>query len=190
MCVVLRFIEYPGSYRHFELDANTFAEWEVDSLKFDGCNANASEYDTMYPAMGAALNNTGRSIAYICGWPLFQLGHANLTLVQAHCNSWRNFYDIQNSIESLNGVIDWFAKEQAQLIPVAGPGGWNDPDMIIAGNNCLTPGQARIQMSIWAILAAPLMLGSDIRSISSDIKAVGAGGARSQRRNLDANVVE
>lgn len=165
-------IDYPGSLDHFHLDAATFAEWQVDSLKFDGCFADPKQYDTHYPLMGQALNATGRPIAYICSWPAYQIGSANFTRIRTFCNSWRNYKDIQNTFQSVNQILDWFAAQQDELQPVAGPGGWNDPDMLIAGNNCLTVGQTKIQMTTWAILAAPLMLGNDIRTISPQLKAI------------------
>ena len=99
---------YPGSLNHFELDAMTFAEWGIDSLKLDGCFTNHSEYARLYPAMGTALNRTGRPIAYICSWPAYEIGHANLTDIRQYCNSWRNYDDIQNSVGSLNHIINWF----------------------------------------------------------------------------------
>lgn len=122
--------------------------------------------------MGAALNKTGRSIAYVCEWPFYIHGQVDLLQVRQYCNQWRNHDDIENSMDSLNRVVNDVALEQDRLVEAAGPGGWNDPDMLIGGNNCLTTGQTMIQMSLWAILAAPLMLGSDVRHISPEIKAV------------------
>lgn len=154
------------------MDAQTFADWEIDSLKFDGCFADLNKSAINYPAMSAALNKTGRPIAYVCEWPFYVHEQVDLLQVRQYCNQWRNYYDMENSVESLNKVVDYFAHEQDRLVEAAGPGGWNDPDMLIGGNNCLTTGQTMIQMSLWAILAAPLMLGSDIRRISPEIKAV------------------
>lgn len=62
---------YPGSMGHVEDDANTFASWEVDYVKLDGCNVNASDLNKGYPAFGKALNATGRPIVYGCEWPLY-----------------------------------------------------------------------------------------------------------------------
>ena len=164
---------YPGSLNHYELDAQTFADWDIDSLKFDGCNVqNVSEYHKLYPAMTTALNATGRPIAYVCSWPAYVVGHINTSSLGQYCNSWRNYVDIQNGPESLNTIINWFATNQDELGKAAGPGGWNDPDMLIGGNNGLTLGLTKVQMSIWSILAAPLMLGADLRNMDDDIANV------------------
>ncbi|CAI7993971.1 Alpha-N-acetylgalactosaminidase [Geodia barretti] len=62
---------YPGSYGHIETDAMTYAEWGVDMVKVDGCYANETVFAEGYPAMGKALNATGRPIVYSCSWPAY-----------------------------------------------------------------------------------------------------------------------
>jgi hypothetical protein len=74
-CGSLTCAGYPGSIDHLELDANTFAEWEIDYLKFDGCYANVSLLDEGYPKMSYYLNQTGRPIVYSCEWPLYEVSH-------------------------------------------------------------------------------------------------------------------
>ena len=63
---------YPGSEFYMQLDAQTFADWGVDYLKFDGCNSNPKDMDDGYTAMGFFLNKTGRPIVYSCEWPFYQ----------------------------------------------------------------------------------------------------------------------
>lgn len=63
---------YPGSLDHLEIDANTFAAWGVDYVKFDGCNSDPADFDKGYPEFGRYLNQTGRPIVYSCEWPLYQ----------------------------------------------------------------------------------------------------------------------
>ena len=65
---------YPGSEGHEEVDANTFAEWGVDMLKFDGCYSNDSTRAIGYPLMSEALDKTGRPIVYSCSWPAYEGG--------------------------------------------------------------------------------------------------------------------
>lgn len=63
---------YPGIIDHMELDANTFAKWDVDYIKLDGCNVDVEKMDEGYPEFGRLLNATGRKIVYSCSWPAYQ----------------------------------------------------------------------------------------------------------------------
>ncbi|XP_061899518.1 alpha-N-acetylgalactosaminidase [Entelurus aequoreus] len=170
---------YPGTpLNKIEIDAQTFADWEVDMLKFDGCYSNATEQEQGYPQMSKALNATGRPIAYSCSWPAYQGGlppKVDYSLLAKICNLWRNYGDIQDSWESVLNIVDWFFENQEVLIAVAGPGRWNDPDMLIIGDFGLSMDQSRAQMAFWAIMAAPLFMSNDLRSIS--------GGARNILQN-------
>ncbi|KAK0131604.1 Alpha-N-acetylgalactosaminidase [Merluccius polli] len=167
---------YPGTtLDKVEIDAKTFASWGVDYLKFDGCNSNVIEQLIGYPLMSMALNATGRPIAYSCSWPAYVGGlppKVNYYLLRDICNVWRNFDDIQDSWDSMQSIINWFSTHQDDLQPAAGPGGWNDPDMLIIGNFGLSVEQARTQMALWAIMAAPLIMSNDLRSLSNDARAI------------------
>uniref|UniRef100_W5N222 Alpha-galactosidase n=1 Tax=Lepisosteus oculatus TaxID=7918 RepID=W5N222_LEPOC len=125
---------YPGTtLDKIELDAQTFAEWGVDMLKLDGCYSNASVQELGYPLMSKALLATGRPIGYSCSWPAYQGGlppKVNYTLLGEICNLWRNYGDIQDSWASVLSIVDWFFNNQDVLQPAAGPGRWNDPDMV------------------------------------------------------------
>ncbi|XP_041814536.1 alpha-N-acetylgalactosaminidase-like [Chelmon rostratus] len=167
---------YPGTpLDKIEIDAQTFADWEVDMLKFDGCYSNATEQEQGYPLMSKALNATGRPIGYSCSWPAYQGGlppKVNYTQLGKICNLWRNYGDIQDTWDSVLNIIDWFFENQDVLIPVAGPGMWNDPDMLIVGDFGLSMDQSRTQMALWAIMAAPLFMSNDLRTISSGARSI------------------
>ncbi|XP_078130759.1 alpha-N-acetylgalactosaminidase-like [Sander vitreus] len=167
---------YPGTtLDKIEIDAQTFADWEVDMFKFDGCYSNATEQEKGYPLMSKALNATGRPIGYSCSWPAYQGGlppQVNYTQLGEICNLWRNYGDIQDSWDSVLNIIDWFFENQDVLIPAAGPGQWNDPDMLIAGDFGLSLEQSRAQMALWAIMAAPLFMSNDLRTVSSGARSI------------------
>lgn len=167
---------YPGTtLDKIKTDAQTFADWGVDMLKFDGCYSNEVEQAQGYPLMSAALNTTGRPIAYSCSWPAYQGGlppKVNYTQLGEICNLWRNYGDIQDSWDSVLNIIDWFFNNQDVLSPAAGPGRWNDPDMLIVGDFGLSAEQSRTQMALWAIMAAPLYMSNDLRSISAEARAI------------------
>lgn len=167
---------YPGTpLDKIELDAQTFADWGVDMFKYDGCYSNATEQEQGYPLMSKALNATGRPIGYSCSWPAYQGGlppKVNYTQLGELCNLWRNYGDIQDSWDSVMAIVDWFFENQDVLIPAAGPGKWNDPDMLIIGDFGLSMEQSRSQMALWAVMAAPLFMSNDLRTISSGARAI------------------
>ncbi|MGH0130965.1 UNVERIFIED_CONTAM: hypothetical protein FKN15_056691 [Acipenser sinensis] len=167
---------YPGSLGYYDIDAKTFAEWGIDLLKFDGCNFdNLDQLVKGYIDMSNALNKTGRDIVYSCEWPLYTWDgglQPNYTAVRHYCNSWRNFADIYDSWSSIKSTIDWAADHQEIIVPAAGPGGWNDPDMLVIGNFGLSRNQAVTQMAIWAIMASPLIMSNDLRNIDGYSKSL------------------
>ena len=125
---------YPGILGHLETDANTFAEWGVDYLKIDGCYADPETYDEGYPEFGAYLNATLRPIVYSCSWPAYLLDSPDpvpYDEIQVTCNLWRNYGDIQDSWSSVLSIIDWYGDNQDEFAQYAGPGNWNDPDMVM-----------------------------------------------------------
>lgn len=167
---------YPGTtLDKIQTDAQTFADWGVDMFKFDGCYSNATEQEQGYPLMSKALNATGRPIGYSCSWPAYQGGlppKVNYTQLGEICNLWRNYGDIEDSWDSVLSIVDWFSANQDVLVPAAGPGRWNDPDMLIIGDFGLSMDQSRSQMALWAIMAAPLFMSNDLRTISSKARAI------------------
>eukprot|EP00092_Neocalanus_flemingeri_P054073 GFUD01063669.1.p1 GENE.GFUD01063669.1~~GFUD01063669.1.p1 ORF type:complete len:463 (-),score=122.22 GFUD01063669.1:352-1665(-) len=166
---------YPGSLGHLEVDAQTFAEWGVDFVKMDGCNSDPKDMDVGFPAFGAALAATGRSMIYQCEWPLYQGGAGmlpNYTAIREHCNLWRNFYDVQDNWNNIQGIIDYYGDDKDGFLEHAGPGGWNDPDMLVIGNFGLSYDQSKAQMALWVIFASPLIMSNDLRTIRPEFKEI------------------
>jgi len=168
--------DYPGSKGFEVTDARTFAAWGVDYLKQDGCNNDQASYASGYPAMGAALRATGRNITYSCSWPAY-LGSNESSkpfeaMIDAGCNLWRNWDDIQCQWSSLSSIIDHWGDYGSALVPFAGPGHWHDMDMLLVGAGCITHDEERTQMAIWAISASPLIMGNDLRSVPEESRAI------------------
>ncbi|XP_049622885.1 alpha-galactosidase A [Suncus etruscus] len=166
---------YPGSFGFYDIDAQTFANWGVDLLKFDGCYCDSVDHlIDGYKYMSLALNKTGRSIVYSCEWPLYvwPFRKPNYKEIQQYCNHWRNFADVYDSWQSIKKILDWTSSNQEEIIGVAGPGAWNDPDMLVIGNFGLSWDQQITQMALWAIMAAPLLMSNDLRNISPQARAL------------------
>ncbi|KAH3781719.1 alpha-N-acetylgalactosaminidase-like [Dreissena polymorpha] len=164
---------YPGSEFYLQLDANTFAHWGVDYVKFDGCNSDPSDMDFGYEAFGLFLNKTGRPMVYSCEWPVYQQFAGlkpNYASIQRTCNLWRNHADISDEWSSVSSIIDYYGANINNLANFAKPGAWNDPDMLVIGNYGLSYEQSRVQMAMWAIMASPLLMSTDLRSISPEYK--------------------
>lgn len=166
---------YPGSYAHEYIDAETFAEWGVDYLKYDFCYHTgmlAGKY--FYRRMGAALANCGRDIVFsACSWGMEETQEWVKT-TGAHL--WRSTHDIQNSWASIKSIIE----QQARLIPYVSRGCFNDMDMLVVGmnsdsfidsergtNGC-TLTEQRTHFSAWCLFASPLMIGCDLRRASPE----------------------
>jgi alpha-galactosidase len=155
-----------GSGGHETTDAQTFASWGVDYLKYDHCAASGLGG---FATMRDALRATGRPIFYSInpgdgsGCPPNSCS-INLPTI---ANMWRIGFDINASWSSMIGLVD----QDANLSSYAGPGHWNDPDMLEVGNNGLSDTEGRTHFSMWAILAAPLIAGNDIRSMNATTKA-------------------
>eukprot|EP00457_Paulinella_chromatophora_P003739 gb/GEZN01003747.1/.p1 GENE.gb/GEZN01003747.1/~~gb/GEZN01003747.1/.p1 ORF type:complete len:601 (-),score=71.39 gb/GEZN01003747.1/:256-2058(-) len=160
---------YPGSQNYMTIDARTYAEWGVDSIKVDGCYvSDPRQYKPLYTNFSLALNQTGRPMVYWCSWPAYVGNTAPYQYIASICNGWRPYGDIQDSWNSLTSIINWWAANQPLLQPAAAPGAWNDPDMLILGDFALSIDQARVQMAIWAIIAAPLLMSNDLRNIAPE----------------------
>jgi hypothetical protein len=166
---------YPASQGYESIDAQTFADWQVDYIKVDGCGDN-SYYPAGYAAMGAALEATGRPIVYSCSWPAYigdnETEKPFATFIMDGCNLWRNWDDIQCYWSSLGSIIDHWGDYGSVLAPWAGPGHWHDADMLLIGNGCITEDEERTQMAIWSIIASPLIMGNDMRNVSAASKAI------------------
>ncbi|MCI3275244.1 NPCBM/NEW2 domain-containing protein [Streptomyces cylindrosporus] len=150
---------FPGALGHEYSDARQFADWGVDYLKYDNCNNQGVDAKLRYTTMRDALRATGRPIVYsICEWGennpwewASDVGHL-----------WRTTGDISDSWGSMLGIL----KKNLPLAPYAGPGHWNDPDMLEVGNGGMTDTEYRSHFSMWSVMAAPLLIGSDLRKAS------------------------
>jgi len=155
---------YEGTYGHEEQDARTYAAWGIDYLKYDWCGARTlytdEEMPAIYQKMGDALLKTGRPIVY----SLCQYGRLDVWKWGADVggNLWRTTGDIRDTWDSMTGI----GFRQNDLAPFAKPGHWNDPDMLEIGNGGMTDVEYRTHMSLWAMLAAPLLAGNDLRTMS------------------------
>lgn len=166
---------YPGSKFYMELDAQTFADWGIDSLKLDGCYSGIEDMTEGYPIMEFYLNRTGRPMLYSCSWPAYVVFSGKIPDYKAianSCNIWRNYADIQDSWASVSDIIDFYGADKGAFSTVAGPGHFNDPDMIIVGDYGLSYEQQKSQMALWSILAAPLLMSNDLRQIDPQSKAL------------------
>ncbi|KAK6015164.1 alpha-galactosidase [Ostertagia ostertagi] len=170
---------YPGSLNHLQIDAETFASWDVDYLKLDGCNVNTTLMPIGYPKMERALNGTGRPIVYACGWPFFFYKAAmrkkdkiNFTAVRAACNSWRIYEDVAGNWNSISDIIRFVNENQDMFAAAQGPGGWNDPDMLVVGLPNVTLDQAMVQMTIWSIWSAPLIMSNDFARLKQEFRDI------------------
>ena len=171
---------YTGSYQHEEQDAKQYAAWGFDYLKYDLCSYHeimqqeapgdqTKQYQMMRAAnekMHKALVATGRPIYFsLCqyGWDsVWKWGPS------VGGNSWRTTDDIQDKYMSMSNI----GFSQAGLSKYAGPGHWNDPDMLEVGNGGMKYNEYLTHMSLWAILAAPLLAGNDLSQMSPETKSI------------------
>jgi len=162
---------------YFALDAQTFAEWGIDSFKFDGCKEDPHNFDKLFPIMGNALNATGAKIVFSCEWPLYQYFHnprinPDYNAIAKTCNLFRNFNDVYDSWDDILNIIDFYASNQDLFTKYNGPGQWFDPDMLIIGDFGLSWDQSRAQMAMWSIWSSPLYMSNDLRALRPEYKAI------------------
>lgn len=155
---------FPGGLGHEKQDAATFASWGVDYLKYDNCNNQKVDARRRYAAMAEALRATGRPIFYsVCEWgenkPWLWAGKPPVS-----AGSWRTTGDISDTYASMLKNF----KQNVVLDKYATPGHWNDPDMLEVGNGGMTDVEYRSHFSLWSIMAAPLLIGTDLRTIRPD----------------------
>jgi len=171
---------YAGSWKHVKQDAKTFAEWGVDYLKYDLCGlrdvmkkrhphdreARMRMMREAYAKMHEALEATGRPIVYsLCnyGWDaVWEWGP------KVGGNLWRTTGDIKPNWDRIYTIVQM----QAGLAAYAGPGHWNDPDMLEVGNGDLTLAEDRSHFSWWAMLAAPLIAGNDLSNMQPEVAKI------------------
>jgi alpha-galactosidase len=153
----------PGSLGHELQDAKTYAAWGVDYVKVDWCHAEGLDPEVQYAKFRDALAQAGRPIVFsICNWGV----KAPWTWGPVTGNLWRTTDDISDAWESMSLI----GFSQNGLQKFAGPGHWNDPDMLEVGNGGMKPDEYRVHMGLWALLAAPLLAGNDLRSMSPETR--------------------
>jgi alpha-galactosidase len=163
----------PGSRGYEYQDARQYAAWGVDYLKYDWCNTGTQDAPASYGLMRQALEQAGRPIVFsLCEWGrnkpwLWGEGIGHL---------WRTTGDIQDCFDCRR---DWGGYGWTQILDLqdgletyAGPGHWNDPDMLEVGNGGMTVSEYRAHFSLWAMLAAPLMAGNDVRAMAGEIREI------------------
>jgi alpha-galactosidase len=173
---------YPGSTgsggREAQ-DARTFASWGVDYLKYDWCNpwGTRDEQVARFTAMRDALRATGRPIVY-------SINPNSLHAITGDKYNWGQVADLWRTTEDLldiwqNGNTNSYPMGVGNVVDVTaplaaqnGPGNWNDPDMLVVGRPGLTLTESRSHFALWALMAAPLMAGNDIRTMSGDVSAI------------------
>jgi alpha-galactosidase len=155
----------PGSYEHEDIDARTYAEWGVDYVKVDWCNSEGISAPAQYAKIRDALARSGRRIVFsICEWG----SNRPWEWAPATGHLWRTTGDISDRWSSMVRIVDL----NQSLAPFAGPGGWNDPDMLEVGNGGMTNAEYRAHVSLWAIMAAPLIAGNDLRSMADSTRDI------------------
>ncbi len=162
----------PASRGHEFQDASQYAAWGVDYLKYDWCNTTTQDAHASYALMREALNASGRPIVFsMCEW-----GTAKPWLWAKNVgNLWRTTGDITDKWDGQsNGSLGMLTILDMQdgLESFAGPGHWNDPDMLEVGNGGMTLAEYHAHFSLWAILAAPLISGNDLRDMQPDIQEI------------------
>ena len=171
---------FEGSLGHEQQDADTYARWGIDYLKYDLCSytkelsqrsggdheKSREVMEEVYREMHDALAHTGRPIVLsLCqyGWEAVWRWGASVG-----GNAWRTSGDIEDNYASMAGI--GFA--QAGLSPFAGPGHWNDPDMLEVGNGGMNAAEYRTHMSLWSMLSAPLLAGNDLSTMTPETRSI------------------
>jgi alpha-galactosidase len=163
----------PGSRGYQFQDARQYAAWGVDYLKYDWCYNEGQNAKAAYQTMSDALKASGRPIVFsMCEWG----SNKPWEWGKGIGNLWRTTGDI---FDSFKGAINWGGKGvldiidlNADLWPYAGPGHWNDPDMLEVGNGGMTGTEYKTHFSMWCMMAAPLMAGNDLRTMDDETQKI------------------
>jgi len=155
----------PGAAGHFDVDAATYAEWGIDYIKVDWCNCDDLDAPAEYARFRDVLRATGRPIVLsLCEWGR----NDPWTWAKGVGQLWRTTSDIGDDWQS----VVWIAGANNCHADAAGPGGWNDPDMLEVGNGGMTFDEYKAHFSLWAVMAAPLMAGNDLRAMTEETKSI------------------
>jgi len=151
----------PGSLGYEVVDALTYAAWGIDYLKYDNCFDDGIDVKVRYPPMRDALNATGRPILFsMCEWGV----EDPATWAPKVGNSWRTTGDINDHWASFTGNLD----QNDKWWNLAGPGQWNDPDMLEVGNGGMTNDEYQAHFSLWSLIKSPLLIGCDVTKMSNE----------------------
>ncbi len=166
---------YPASRGHEYQDAITYAKWGIDYLKYDWCNTEGLNAEGAYTTMSNALHSAGRPVVFsLCEWGTNKpwLWAKNVGYL------WRTTGDIYPCFDCVKDHVTWkqwgamyILDMQNGLRKYAGPGHWNDPDMLEVGNG-MTQNEDKAHFTMWCMLAAPLIAGNDLRDMSEDTKKI------------------
>ncbi len=163
---------YTGSFGHEVQDAKTYAAWGIDYLKYDLCGDRAIYEITqpnqqgIYQMMGEALAHAGRPIVYsLCQYGLTDVWTWG---TKVGGNLWRTTGDIRDTWDSMDKI----GFSQIAISSYTHPGHWNDPDMLEIGNGGMNADEYRTHMSLWSMLAAPLIAGNDIRTMTDETRSI------------------
>ncbi|SJZ43017.1 alpha-galactosidase [Chitinophaga eiseniae] len=167
--------KYPGTRGYEYQDARNYAAWDIDYLKYDWCNTHGINAKEAYTTMSHALRKAGRPMIFsLCEWGVNKPWEWGAPVGQL----WRTTEDIWQVFDSVHSHGTWdalsvmrIADIQDSLRRYSGPGHWNDPDMLEVGNG-MTYTEDRTHFSLWAMMAAPLMAGNDIRKMTPATKAI------------------
>ncbi|CAI2731937.1 unnamed protein product [Schistosoma spindalis] len=161
---------YPGSINHLELDAKTVADWGVDYVKMHACYSAENTAQDGFEKFSRLLNATGRPVMLLCTYPAYRywLSNPHMTdwkKLQDSCNLWRVSSNVQNNWQSIIGIMNRYKLRNDVFPKLAGPGHWNDPDMLVLGYNGLSDDQKRVHIGMWCMFAAPLLMSADMDNV-------------------------
>ncbi|MFF4604714.1 glycoside hydrolase family 27 protein [Streptomyces sp. NPDC001339] len=180
--------KYPGSLGHFRADAQLFARWKVDYVKADGCNVpvprghgKEETYRDLYGQLSGALRSTGRPITFSVSAPAYfqfdgdGVWHKVIGWSSELGNLWRGGRDV--ALRKSAPAKKWASilynfRYNANLAELQRPGRWNDPDLLLVGDPDLTPHEMQSQMSLWAMMAAPLIASTDVGKLSGAAREI------------------
>ncbi len=166
---------YPGTRGYEYQDARLYASWGVDYLKFDWCNTDGINAKEAYTTMSMAIRAAGRPMVFsLCEWG----NHQPWRWAKDVGQLWRSTGDIYAGFDKNLSKGTWTAlsvlsilDKQDSIRQYAGPGHWNDPDMLEVGNG-MKYNEDKAHFSLWCMLAAPLMAGNDLRKMSDQTKSI------------------